>query len=430
VDVDNVAPSASFAAPTTVQEGSDIDLSLDGPFDPSTADTLAGFTYAFDCGAGFGSATPANAASCPTVDDGLVSVGGQIFDKDGGFSAYTGDVTIENVAPTADLSNGGPAGEGASVTVSFSNQFDPSSEDTNAGFHYAFNCNNNTGALPTTYTAASANSETTCTFDDEGSYNVAGRIFDKDDGFNDYSTTVFVTNADPIVSASISESIDCQTGAILTSGFSDPGVNDDPWTVVIDWGDGATHSYQTNTQGSQPGLGHVYATPGLFTVSVTVTDEDGGIGSASDTVAVQQTYAASFLQPFDGSTPSHLIVNKMKAGRVVPVKVRVTDGCTGGLVTGSSGNVVSIRVTDVTGGIESTLADTIESYADAGASSGNTLLFRWTSDSSNPPGFWIYNLDSKNVNGTALAIGRTYKAQVKVDGIVASLTYGLLQPIK
>src|SRR5256884_5339023 len=45
-------------------------------------------------------------------------------------------------APTADLSATTPIDEGSSSTVSFANQSDPSTADTNAGFHYAYSCSN------------------------------------------------------------------------------------------------------------------------------------------------------------------------------------------------------------------------------------------------------------------------------------------------
>ena len=45
--------------------------------------------------------------------------------------------------------------------------------------------------------AADASNHTTCTFHDDGSYIVTGRIFDKDDGYVDYSTTVHVRNVAP-----------------------------------------------------------------------------------------------------------------------------------------------------------------------------------------------------------------------------------------
>ena len=53
-----------------------------------------------------------------------------VIDKDGGFTQYTTVVTVDDVAPTATLSNDGPVDEGSPATVSFSNQLDPSNADT------------------------------------------------------------------------------------------------------------------------------------------------------------------------------------------------------------------------------------------------------------------------------------------------------------
>ncbi len=84
VTVDNVAPTATFNAPTAVNEGSVINLSLTSPSDPSSVDTTAGFTYAFDCGSGYGAFSGTSTASCPTSDNGSRTVKGKIRDKDGG----------------------------------------------------------------------------------------------------------------------------------------------------------------------------------------------------------------------------------------------------------------------------------------------------------------------------------------------------------
>src|SRR5439155_754562 len=70
VTIANVAPTATFNAPASVNEGSSIGLSLTSPSDPSSADTSAGFTYAFDCGSGYGAFSATSTASCPTTDNG------------------------------------------------------------------------------------------------------------------------------------------------------------------------------------------------------------------------------------------------------------------------------------------------------------------------------------------------------------------------
>jgi hypothetical protein len=101
VTVNNVAPAAAFNAPASVNEGSDLDISLTSPSDPSSADTAAGFTYAFDLGSGVYEAFSSTSTASITPDDGpaTVNVGGKIKDKDGGVTEYTATVTVNNVAP-------------------------------------------------------------------------------------------------------------------------------------------------------------------------------------------------------------------------------------------------------------------------------------------------------------------------------------------
>ncbi|MBI4507612.1 MAG: hypothetical protein HY691_18930, partial [Chloroflexi bacterium] len=100
--VNNVASTATFNAPSSVNEGSPISLSLTGASDPSPVDTAAGFSYAFDCGSGYGAYGAASSASCPTTDNGTRTVKGKIRDKDGGETEYSSSVTINNVAPTVN----------------------------------------------------------------------------------------------------------------------------------------------------------------------------------------------------------------------------------------------------------------------------------------------------------------------------------------
>src|SRR5207244_10549441 len=78
------------------------------------------------------------------------------------------------------------------------------------------------------------------------------------------------------------------TAASFSLGsFSDPGANDSPWAVDVNWGDSLAHT--TFNQGAQGSLGsqsHTYADNGTYTVTVKVTDKDGGSGQATFTVAV------------------------------------------------------------------------------------------------------------------------------------------------
>ena len=103
--------------------------------------------------------------------------------------------------------------------------------------------------------------------------------------YDDYSNWAKATviNIAPTVDAGPDDTID--EGDIFTSSgsFIDPG--DDTWIATVDYGDGS---------GVKPlplidktfDLGHVYADNGVYTVTVTVTDNDGGVGTDAAQVTV------------------------------------------------------------------------------------------------------------------------------------------------
>jgi uncharacterized protein len=94
VTVLNVAPTATFNAPPSDFAGYPFTLSLTSPHDPSSADTGAGFQYAFDCGSGYGAFGSSSSASCSTDDTGSRVVHGKIRDKDGDSTEYTATVDV------------------------------------------------------------------------------------------------------------------------------------------------------------------------------------------------------------------------------------------------------------------------------------------------------------------------------------------------
>src|SRR5262249_22832235 len=84
-----------------------------------------------------------------------------------GFSAGTGGLsqkhdiptwqfTVDDVAPTAPLSNNGPVRDGTTAQVSFANQFDPSAYNTAQGFTYSYDFNNDNSFEVSGTTSASA----------------------------------------------------------------------------------------------------------------------------------------------------------------------------------------------------------------------------------------------------------------------------------
>lgn len=238
---------------------------------------------------------------------------------------------------------------------------------------------------------------------------------------NELSANTTVSNVNPTVVADFGGSVGCQTASTLTIDPDDLGAYDSPWKVNINWGDGTTEPEMSRSNLDAFNVTHVYALAGPYNATVTVADKDLGSGSdLTNAITVNQTYTIDFLPPFDDSTPSGLIVNKMKNGRVVPVKVAIFDECALASVTDPTANLtIEVSKTSGTAGT----ADPVETYADAGDSSAGTSSFRWSSD-----GFWIYNLDSKALG---LVTNNFYRVDVYVGAVKATVdNWAVLQPVK
>src|SRR5215217_7574371 len=110
----NVAPTATKSFDSSVAEGSSINLALTSPSDPSSADTTAGFTYAFRCAGGYSAFGPSSSATCSTNDDGALAVGAKIKDKDDGLSDLFTKSNVVNVYSAHYLA---PLNEGMYNTV-------------------------------------------------------------------------------------------------------------------------------------------------------------------------------------------------------------------------------------------------------------------------------------------------------------------------
>ena len=278
VTVNNVAPTATFNAPSPVNEGSAISLSLTSPVDPSSADVAAGFEYAFDCGSGYGSYAATNTASCPTNDNGSRTVKGKIRDKDGGETEYDAPVIINNVASTAYFSAPSSVSEGSNIVLSLANPIDPSSVDATAGFQYAFDCGDGNG-----YGAYGTATSRTCPTTDNGPRTVRGKIKDKDNGETPYTASVTVNNVAPIINTPLNipvTPIAAGSTLNLTWTFTDPGA--DTWQCKISWDQpvsfGALFSSTSDSDGDAKSCTASTSTlpAGIYTVTVYVKDDDNG----------------------------------------------------------------------------------------------------------------------------------------------------------
>ena len=186
------------------------------------------------------------------------------------------ELIVNNVAPTATFTNDGPVDEGSSFNLTLTDPYDPSTADTAAGFEYAFDCGDGAG-----YSAWSSTNSATCPTDDNGVRSVKGKIRDKDGGVNEYTASVEVNNVAPTIEGLTAplDPVDIGNQPVSVEvAFSDPGTAD-THDVTWDWGDlNSDTQYGTTSPASQ---GHTYTEAGVYVVTVTVTDDDGG--SASQT---------------------------------------------------------------------------------------------------------------------------------------------------
>ena len=188
VAVANVAPTASFSAPAgAIDEGGSFSISLDGATDVSGADVAAGFTYALDCGDGNTSTGGIATLTCLAPDNLPRTVTATITDKDGGSTAYSADVTINNVAPSVEAGAGATilSGQSFSLNGEFS---DPGAFDGPWSFNINWSDGSPTAGSSPTQGAINASH----TYLRAGTYTVTLSVTDKDRGTGADATSVVV----------------------------------------------------------------------------------------------------------------------------------------------------------------------------------------------------------------------------------------------
>ena len=199
ITIENVAPTAQFSTPITIAEGSAFELSLDNVFDPSAADTTAGFEYAFDCGdgAGFSTSGPNSSITCLIGLSGTVTVGGKVRDKDLDETPYQAQVQNLNVAPAVTLVGPSHANEGEDKSYSYTVS-DPGEEVFSL---VGETCGANGSLANSVFNSATGAGSFDCTFPDgPASSSVSVTVSDGADPGSD-EKTVAVANLPPTITS-------------------------------------------------------------------------------------------------------------------------------------------------------------------------------------------------------------------------------------
>ncbi len=235
-------------------------------------------TYAWDFGDGGSSSGPLNTTH-QYLENGLYYATLTVTDDDGGVDSDTVRVWVYNVAPDVTAHWNTTANEG-DVVMFYAMWTDPGLYDTFTVNWYFGDYN---WQLNATYTFSGGIGEcwVNHTYGDNGIYNVTVRVYDDDYGWDQDMVQVEVYNVAPTVNAGPDQTSYEGDYVYFNGSFTDPGWLD--WhTVSWDFGDGGYNNWSLSPY-------HRYLEDGLYQVTLTVTDDDGGVGSDSLWVLVYNT---------------------------------------------------------------------------------------------------------------------------------------------
>jgi PKD repeat protein len=279
VTVNNVAPLVDAGPDDTINEG-DTFVSA-GSFTDPGADT---WTATVDYGEGAGPQTlplnPDNTFALNNVyeEDGVYTVTVTVTDDEGGVGIDTAIVTVNNVPPLVDAGPDATINEGDTF-LSAGSFSDPGADIWTGTVDYGEGAGPQTLPLNPDKTFALSH-----TYADDGVYTVTVTVSDDDGGVGIDTATVTVNNIPPQVDAGPDATIDEGDTFVSAGSFTDPGA--DTWTATVDYGDGSGTQTLPLNPDKTFALSHTYADDGVYTVTVSVSDDDGGVGSDTATVTV------------------------------------------------------------------------------------------------------------------------------------------------
>lgn len=251
-------------------------------------------------------------------DNGVYTVTLTVTDNNGGVGSDTLQVTVNNVPPivsaTGDSIN---EGETATISATFS---DPGWLDTHAAeIDWGDGIKESVPVTEENLEPDATGSLTAShTYGDNGIYTITIRVIDDNGGIGEATTRVEVANLAPDLTLDISEAISYPGGKAFTgrkgaeqehqTSAIDPGSDD----LIFNWNFGVSHIYYNNGQGLDPypspgGIfpftvkdiaTAIFNFPGLYTLSVGVADDDGGVDSGEFPKIVTDDYICTRSQGF------------------------------------------------------------------------------------------------------------------------------------
>ncbi len=190
-------------------------------------------------------------------------------------------VLSENDAPTAEAGANQTAVEGELLTFAGSYSDPGRLHSGGTSIAWAFGDGATaTGTLTPSHT-----------FADNGLYTVTLTITDSEGAADSDTLLVTVSNADPTLEPVGNLTITIGTEISFTTGYADAGVLD-THTAEVNWDDG--NSEAATVANFLVSGSHTYATTGVYTVTVTLMDDDGGEATQSFVVTVMEVPASGW----------------------------------------------------------------------------------------------------------------------------------------
>jgi PKD repeat protein len=267
VTVNDLGPAAAFSwSPQPQDEGYPVqftDLTVSYP------DNITAWSWDF----GGIASSAVQSPQYTFMDNGIYTITLKVTDDDGSTDTVWQNITVTDRAPVADFSwSPVPQGEGSPVQFT---DLTTSYPDAIVSRVWGFGDGGSSNLTNPSHTYA-----------DNGAYPANLRVTDDDGSIDSVSHLVTIYNVAPIVNAGNNQTINEGTTASFSGSFTDPGLLD-THTYVWDFGDGTTSSSSLTPS-------HTYGDDGNFKATLTVTDNDGGVGIGTIFIAVNNVAPSVF----------------------------------------------------------------------------------------------------------------------------------------